>query len=94
MSKNSDATVGAPRTPVEVDQEQVDLEAAKAAERQFRRMRKREMIVAARIQAGEDPDPEDFMARRPALDYHTSTTGPSLLMKALQAGTPGLTTLQ
>ena len=51
MSKNSDATVGAPRTPVEVDQEQVDLEAAKAAERQFRRMRKREMIVAARIQA-------------------------------------------
>ena len=97
MSKSGDgdnASRALPESPVEVDQEQRDQEAAKQAARHLKRLRKREMAAAALVQAGGDPDPEDFLARRPSIEYHTSTTGPSLLTKALLAGTPGLRTLQ
>ncbi len=83
-----------PETPPEVDQDQLDQEAAKVAARHLKRLKKRELAAAALVQAGGEPDPEDFVARRPAIDYHTSTTGPSLMMKALQAATPGFRTLQ
>jgi len=75
------------------DQERRDLQAAKKAAARLRRLKRRE-LAAAHVEAADEPDPENFAARRPAIEYHTTTTGPSLLMKALQAATPGLRTLQ
>ncbi len=78
--------------PSDEDRDRRDREAARQAARHLRRLKKREMAAAEDPASGVDLDPA--LARRAALDYRTTTSGPSLLTKALQAGTPGLRTLQ